>query len=118
MATWISLKRACKYPEVERVYKRAGRGQGTAQAAPTYVLGTLQSAPKGFFRTVMNFVQGSNAGNGLGPNLPAWIRLRTATLGTTQSIPNWQNVQVDVTAIPGVRPLRDSGKWTKSDQQS
>ena len=117
MATWISLKRACKYPEVEKVYKRAGRGQGTGQGVPTYALGTLQSAPKGFFRTVMNFVQGSSAGNGLGPALPAWIRLKPDATGTDPKS-DWQNVQVDVTAIPGVRPLRDSGKWTKFDQQS
>ena len=30
---WVPLKRVCKFPNVLRIYKRAGRGQGTGQGA-------------------------------------------------------------------------------------
>lgn len=105
MATWINVRKAAKFPEVIRVYKRAGRGQGTGQAVPTYGAGLLQSAPRGFLRTVQIFFQGENPA-APAPALPAWIRKRPG------GAPNdWQDCQVDVTAIPGVRPLRDNGKW-------
>jgi len=107
MATWINVKKAAKFPEVERVYKRAGRGQGTGQAVPAYAAGLLQSAPKGFLRTIAVFFQGENPA-APAPALPAWLRIKPGTSGLN----SWQNAEVDVTAIPGVRPLRDNGKWT------
>ncbi len=107
MAKWVDFKKACKFPEILRVYKRAGRGQGTGQAVPAYGAGLLQSAPKGFARTVQIFFQGEVVQNASTPNLPAWIRKNPLSNSN-----DWQDCQVDVTAIPGVRPLRDDGKWT------
>lgn len=107
MATWVNVRKAAKFPEVERVYKRAGRGQGTGQGIPTYAAGLLQSAPKGFLRTIAIFFQGEALSGSGTPSIPSWLRQGPG------SAPNdWQNAQVDVTAIPGVRPLRDNGKWT------
>lgn len=107
MALWIKVKEAATYPEVIRVFKRAGGGQGTGQGSgsggvngPT----TPASAPKGFLNTIRHLFE--NASQGLGPSLPGWLR-------ASPSAPNdWQNAQVDVTAIPGVRKLRDNGKWS------
>lgn len=107
MATWVPVYKAATFAEVKKVYKRAGRGQGTGQAVPTYGAGLLQSAPKGFLRTVMNFFQGPSPGSGIGPSIPSWLRKAPGSNSN-----DWQNAQVDVTAIPGVRPLRDNGKWT------
>ena len=108
MATWIKVKEAATYPEVIRVFKRAGGGQGTGQGSgsggangPT----TPASAPKGFLNTVRKLFQ--DASNGLSPTLPAWLK---AAPGSAPG--DWQNALVDVTAIPGVRKLRDNGKWS------
>ena len=107
MATWVSVVKAAKFPEVERVYKRAGRGQGTGQGIPSFTnSGVLLSAPKGFLRTVAIFFQGETP-SAPKPTLPAWIR--KSPLSNSN---DWQNAQVDVTAMPGVRPLRKDGKWT------
>lgn len=96
MATWVNLNRAAKFPEVESVYKRAGRGQGSTQTAGAAV---PKSARYGFLTFVKRVVSEV-------PSLPSWIRKSPA--GSN----DWQNVQVDVTAIPGVRPLHTNGKWT------
>lgn len=103
MATWVNLNRAANFPEVVKVYGRAGRGQGSAQSAG----GTTPAhAQKGFLVTVKRLVSELN-----GAALPAWIR--KAPLVSNSGIGNdWQDVQVDVTAIPGVRKLRTNGKWT------
>ncbi len=197
---WVPLKRVCKFPNVLRIYKRAGRGQGTGQgavppfqqtlttfattgvagqvsfAATTYPVqvgqevtisgtyggtgsitgytnpttylvgvtngtttatlttlaggaltttagtpsgitvvagtsppGTLLSAQKGFLMTVKIAVQGESlpgVGNPSPPALPAWIRKDP---GSAPS--DWQSVQIDITNIPGVRPLRKDGRW-------
>ena len=205
---WVPLKRVCKFPNVLRVYKRAGRGQGSGRtgrrssvpadtdglrdrhrydrlqvsftaatailcevgqethnlryglvvpgsdlglpANPSYVfdpgatngsttatittvsggvvttvagthhgrddcaagttpVGTLISAVKGFLMTVKIAVQGESlpgTGNPSPPALPAWIR---KDLAAPQS--DWQSVQIDITNIPGVRPLRKDGRW-------
>lgn len=97
MATWVKLKEAATYPEVINVYARAGRGQGSAQGAGAT---TPKQAAKGFLLTVKRAVNESN-----GAALPAWIR--KDPLGSN----DWQAVQVDVTAIPGVRKLRANGKY-------
>lgn len=97
MAIWVNLNRAAKFPEVINVYARAGRGQGTGQGGAG--ASSPKSAPKGFLVTVKRFVNESN-----GAALPAWIRF--SPLGSK----DWQNTQVDVTAIPGVRPLNVNGK--------
>lgn len=111
-AVWVPLERVMKFPEVLRVYKRAGRGQGTGQG----IIGTgvvssqLVSAPKGFLQTVKNFVQGPSAASttGQGAALPAWIRRDPLASN------DWSAVQIDVTAIPGVRKLRKDGKWASA----
>lgn len=89
MAIWVNVNRADKFPEVIKVYKRAGRGQG----------GT-ESQAKGFLATVKRAISES-------PKiaLPSWIRLAPGASN------DWQDSQVDVTAIPGVRKLRVNGKW-------
>jgi hypothetical protein len=198
---WVPVYRAAKFPNIEKVYKRAGRGQGTGQgiappwyqtitgfatatgttgqvsftattypvqvgqaitisgvyggtgsisgyANPTTYLvgatngtttatlttlsggvvttvagtatgitvvgntsppGTLLSEPKGFLMTVKIWIQGESlpgVGNPSPPALPAWIRLPP---GVEKA--SWQNYQVDITNIPGVRPLRKDGRW-------
>jgi hypothetical protein len=97
MATWVKVKEAATYPEVINVYARAGRGQGSTQGAGAT---TPKQAQKGFLATVKRFVNESN-----GASLPAWIR--RAPLASN----DWQDTQVDVTAIPGVRKLRANGKY-------
>ena len=105
MATWVNLNRAAKFPEVINVYSRAGRGQGTGQGVAG--ASTPKTAAKGFLTTVKRFVsEGVQA-------LPAWIR---KVPGTTDGSGDWQNVQVDVTAIPGVRKLTTGGKWVRFGQ--
>lgn len=89
---WVPVNRAAKFPEVIKVYQRAGGGQG----------GT-ETAAKGFLNYVRKLVQ--DASNGLAPTMPSWIRLDP---GASAS---WQAAQVDVTNIPGVRALRKDGKW-------
>lgn len=99
MAVWCDVIRAAKFPEVINVYARAGRGQGSAQGAGAT---TPKQAAKGFLMTVKRAVSES-----AGAALPAWIR-KSPLSGPS----DWQNVQVDITAIPGVRPLRlTNGKW-------
>ncbi|HEV2178339.1 MAG TPA: hypothetical protein VGU20_31080 [Stellaceae bacterium] len=100
MAIWVNLARAAKFPEVMRVYKRAGFGQGMA-GSPTqpYSGNPPNSAPRGFLETVRAAVSLAN-----GAALPSWIR--KSPLGSN----DWQDVQVDVTAIPGVRALNQNGK--------
>lgn len=99
MAIWMNVQRAASLPEIMAVYKRAGRGQGTGQG----VAGgsTPKSAAKGFLQTVKRFLsEGVQA-------TPAWIR-KCPGGGPA----DWQNAQVDITAIPGVRKLRlTNGKW-------
>lgn len=103
MAIWVNLNRAAKFPEVVNVYARAGRGQGTGQGGAG--ASTPKSAAKGFLATVKRFVVESS-----GAALPAWIRKSPLAEN------DWQNVQVDVTAIPGVRPLNTNGKWKRFGQ--
>ena len=198
---WVPLKRVCKFPNVLRVYKRAGRGQGSGQGAvlpfqqtltgfatatgttgqvsftastypvqvgqevtisrtyggtgsitgytnpTTYLVsvtngtttatlttttggalttaagtatgitvvagttpvGTLLSAVGGFLMTVKIAVQGESlpgVGNPSPPALPAWIRKNPLS-----NFSDWQDVQIDITNIPGVRPLRKDGRW-------
>lgn len=98
MAVWVPLKRVADFPEVQAVYGREGRGQGSTQTAGGT---TPKRAAKGFLQTVKRFVnEGVQA-------LPAWIR-KSPGGGPG----DWQNVQIDITAIPGVRKLRKTnGKW-------
>ncbi len=106
---WVPVKRAATFPEVIRVYKRAGRGQGTGQGiiatrpSPRGILGE----PKGFLRTIAIFFQGETVQNASTPTIPSW--LRKSPLSNSN---DWQDAEVDVTNIPGVRSLRHNGKWT------
>lgn len=118
---WVKVKKAATFPEVKRVYKRAGEGQGaslTGQAgpgsAPNSNSSLLMSAPQGFLQTVRRLVQGSNpnAADGGAP-LPAWIRKPPGGVGGAVLNFSWQDYQVDVTQIPGVRPLRSDGKFNQ-----
>lgn len=97
MAIWVNVNRAAKFPEVNAVYKRAGFGQGAGGSAGGT---TPKSAIGGFLQTVRKLVTLSN-----GAALPSWIR--KSPLASN----DWQDCQVDVTAIPGVRPLNTNGKW-------
>lgn len=100
MATWVNVNRVAGFPEVINVYARAGRGQGSTQSAGGT---TPKQAAKGFLMTVKRAISES-----AGAALPAWIR-KSPGGGPA----DWQNAQVDITAIPGVRPLRlTNGKWT------
>lgn len=101
MAIWVNLNRAAKFPEVMKVYKRAGRGQGSGQGTTgqSQTTGNPTSQARGFLMAVKRAVTEVS-----GAALPAWIR--KSPLGMN----DWQNVQVDVTAIPGVRPLLVNGK--------
>lgn len=104
---WIKVKEAMTYPEVIRVFKKAGGGQGAGNgfgAAGVNGPTTPASAPRGFLNAVRYYFQ--SASNGTGQTLPAWLR---AAPGSAPG--DWQNSQVDVTSIPGVRQLRDNGKW-------
>lgn len=101
MAIWVNLNRAAKFPEVLKVYKRAGRGQG---AGGTSGGGSPKSAILGFLMLVKRSVSESS-----GAALPAWIR-KAPGVANSGIANNWQNTQVDVTAIPGVRPLMVNGK--------
>jgi hypothetical protein len=108
MAAWVNVNRAAKFPEVMKVYKKGSYGQGAVQAGQvagqSQTTGSPTSAPRGFLETVRKYVQ--DASLGLAPTLPAWIRL--SPTGSN----DWQDCQVDVTAIPGVRKLRaGNGKW-------
>jgi hypothetical protein len=106
MAIWVNVNRAAKFPEVMKVYKRAGWGQGAFGqqiAGQSQTNGTPTSAPRGFLETVRAAISASFAN---GAALPAWIRVAP---GYEESRA-WQTAQVDVTAIPGVRPLFTNGK--------
>jgi hypothetical protein len=92
MAIWVNVNRVAFFPEVIKVYGRAGRGQGSTQSAGAT---TPAHAPKGFLQTVKRAMsEGVIA-------LPAWIR--PSPLGGPS---DWQNAQIDITAIPGVPVLR------------
>ena len=82
MATWVATNRAATFPEVIEVYQRAGGGQG--------------SGKKGFLKAVKAAVLAGSS----------WVRKAPGASN------DWQDSQVDVTAIPGVRALRANGKWT------
>lgn len=106
MATWVPLKRVLKFPNVQKVYGRAGRGQGTGQGIVAYTnSGVLLSGQKGFLRTVQIFFQGETLSNATTPTIPSW--LRKAPSGSNDLM----DAQVDVTAIPSVRPLRKDGRF-------
>jgi hypothetical protein len=104
MAIWVDVNRAAKFPEVVRVYGRAGFGQGALQSGSgvtqPYSGNPPNSAPRGFLETVRAYVSLAS-----GAPLPSWIRKSPG--GGPGS---WQDCQVDVTTIPGVRPLNTNGK--------
>lgn len=106
MATWVNVNRAAKFPEVMKVYKRGGTGQGSygVNQPQSQTTGNPTSAPRGFLETVRFLVTQNIAA------LPAWIR--KSPLGSN----DWQDCQVDVTAIPGVRKLTTGGKWVRFGQ--
>lgn len=105
---WVPFKRVRKFPQVQRVYKRAGRGQGTGQGiiATNPPSANLVSAQKGFERTIMNFFQGPTAAQGGAPAIPSWLRKNPLSNSN-----DWQDCEVDITNIPGVRPLRKDGRY-------
>lgn len=108
MATWVSVVKAAKFPEVMKVYKRGGTGQGAfgvQTAGQSQTAGTPTSAPRGFLETVRFAVT-----QAAGASLPSWIR--KSPTGSN----DWQDCQVDVTAIPGVRKLGPRGKWVRFGQ--
>lgn len=82
---WVATNRAAKFPEVIKVYKRAGGGGAGGPA----------NGAKGFLKTVKAAVLAASS----------WVRKAPGASN------DWQDSQVDVTNIPGVRPLNDNGKW-------
>lgn len=105
MAIWVALNRAAKFPEVIKVYKKAGWGQGNyaaGQKTQPWSGGPPNSAVRGFLETVRAAVSSAFS---LGAALPSWIR---KSPGIESG--DWQNVQVDVLTIPGVRALNTNGK--------
>ncbi len=82
---WVATNRAAKFPEVVRVYQRAGGG---GEGGPA-------TGAKGFLKTVRAAL---SAG-------ATWVRYAPGASN------DWQDSQVDVTNIPGVRALNDNGKW-------
>lgn len=103
MAIWVNLNRAAKFPIVNQVYKRAGTGQGAfvpGNGVPPWSGNNpVRSAPRGFLETVRFAVT-----QAAGAALPAWIRK------SPNGSNDWQDCQVDVTAIPGVPALNTNGK--------
>lgn len=103
MAIWVNVNRAAKFPEVIRTYKIAGGGNERhtvlGQATAGWSGNPPNSAPNGFLNTVRYFVSQAN-----GASLPSWIRKSPGASN------DWQDCQVDVTAIPGVRALNQNGK--------
>lgn len=100
MAIWVPVNRAAMFPEVKRVYGRGGTGQGAyvpGNGVPPWTGNPPNSAPRGFLETVKLAIQSGAA-------LPAWIRKQPG--GSN----GWQQAQVDVTTIPGVRALNTNGK--------
>lgn len=89
MATWVPVNKAAKFNEVINAYARAGGGQGN---------GTTGNAKRGFLLSVKRALAAA----------AAWVRKPP-----TGAAYSWQDAQVDVTAIPGVRALRKNGKWIK-----
>jgi hypothetical protein len=203
---WVPFKRVVKFPNVLKVYKRAGWGQGTGQGIPPIANSSaLLSAPQGFETTVRNFFTHSGAESGLNlqvlqtltgiattgiagqvsftastlpvvvgqtvkiagalggtgsftgysnptsylvgvtngtttatlttltggaivtvagtitgatvttAGLPSWLRKNPGSNGTANfgwsNSSDWQDCQVDITNIPGVRPMRKDGRW-------
>lgn len=105
MAIWVNLNRAAKFPEVIKTYKRAGWGQGAftnGQKTQPWSGGPPNSAVRGFLETVRAAVSSAFS---LGAALPSWIRKAPGIESG-----DWQNVQVDVLTIPGVRALNQNGK--------
>ena len=98
MAIWVNVNRVAFCPEVMAVYARAGRGQGTTQSSGAT---TPKRGAKGFMMTVKRAMsEGVIA-------LPSWIR---PSPGGGPG--DWQNAQVDIQNIPGVRSLRKTNlKW-------
>jgi hypothetical protein len=193
---WVPFKRVVKFPNVLKVYKRAGWGQGTGQGIPPIANSSaLLSAPQGFETTVRNFFTHSGAESGLnlqvlqtltgvtitgtagqfgvtstqtlvvgqtvklagvyggtgsitgyvnptsyligatnGTTTMTLTTLAGAAIVTTAGTPtgitytvaglpfwirksplnnsnDWQDCQIDITNIPGVRPMRKDGRW-------
>jgi hypothetical protein len=109
VAIWVNLNRAAKFPEIQRVYKRAGWGQGTGQVpgqGQPQNVGLPSSAAKGFLTYVKYLVQGAANGTIV---MPSWIQLSPGAASN-----DWQNCKVNVSAIPGVRPLYANGKYQNS----
>ena len=113
---WVPIKRVLKMPNVLKVYKRAGRGQGTGQGVVAYTnSGVLLSGQKGFLRTVQIWIQGETlpgTGNPTPPALPSWIRFMPPLASSTPH--DIMTCQIDVTNIPSVRPLRKDGTFALS----
>ncbi len=111
---WVPIKRVLKMPNVLKVYKRAGRGQGTGQGVVAYTnSGVLLSGQKGFLRTVQIWLQGETLSNAVTPGtLPAWIRFMPPLASSTPH--DIMTCQIDVTNIPSVRPLRKDGTFALS----
>lgn len=88
MATWVPVNKVATFPAVINAYARAGGGEGN----------TTGVAKKGFLKTVYAALAAA----------AAWVRKPPTGAAVSK-----QDSQVDVTAIPGVKPLRKDGKWTK-----
>lgn len=88
MAIWVAFKKVKNFPAVAKVYERAGHGQG--QGA------TGTNSKKGFWYAVKAAVVAGSA----------WVR-SPPVLG---KMVDFQDAQIDVTAIPNVAALQKNGK--------
>lgn len=88
MAIWVSFKKVKNFPAVAKIYERAGHGQGQGT--------TGANNKKGFWYAVKAAVVAGSA----------WVR-SPPVLG---KMVDFQDSQIDVTAIPLVPALQKNGK--------
>lgn len=87
MAIWVSFKKVKKFPAVNMIYERAGRGQGQ---------GPTPQSKQGFWYAVKAALASG----------ASWVR-SPPVLG---KMVDFQDAQIDVTAIPKVPALQKNGK--------
>lgn len=88
MAIWVSFKKVRHFPAVLKIYERDGGGMGQGAAG--------SNSKKGFWKAVKAAIVAGSA----------WVR-SPPVLG---KMVDFQDAQIDVTAIPNVPALQKNGK--------